>query len=338
MKAYHIILAFLLCINITHAQSLTLDLADYEPGKTHTLNEADGDYTSILLKSVNPLDTYIVKYKELRKEIKPLPIGSWPQERFATAGKCTDLLHSAMSFLNSEEFTEEEWGKERLPEINNILEKEGCQSGVQDSLTLLVQSSSRFYPLEKPIRDIVGIDVHITITRGAGAKKVKWDFIIEGDPVGKWFVHYGFGAITPLNDFGTYHTQAIPDTNMFRITSDEERGLNIQYLPSIMFSFVPHQKRGARSLWSFTGGLGANADDIAVILGGSWFFYQNLGVTFHLVGKNQSILNGKYKEDGTSTVSENLDFDQLHDDKFKIYAGVSLTLRLDGNPFKQDSE
>lgn len=57
-----------------------------------------------------------------------------------------------------------------------------------------------------------------------------------------------------------------------------------------------------------------------------------MGVTFHLVGKNQSILNGRYKADGSSTVSVTLDFDQLHDDKFKIYAGISLTIRLDRNP------
>lgn len=85
---------------------------------------------------------------------------------------------------------------------------------------------------------------------------------------------------------------------------------------------------------SITGGLGANDDEIAALFGLTFMFWQNLGLNAHVIGKNQKVLNGRYNEG--DIISENLDFDQLHESRFNLHWGLSVSYRFKNNPFSKD--
>lgn len=330
----------LIIVQVSHSQTLKIDLGEYETNETHSLNYESSLINDILLESINPTGKlkYEITYEIEKVELEPI---DYDLTGYAGAGssenECdnlSQLIKKANTYAdNTNDFNEKEWKKDHLEKIREEMKKGDCSDkSLLKKANSFLKDSEYHILLDNPIKIKKGEQLILYVRRGQDAK-VYWKFIIKGDPLGKWFVHYGFGFASPLKNRGTYFSQSVPDTSLYMITKKEDRGFSMQYLPSVLFSFIPYKNYNKNFFGSLTGGVGANTDDIAVIFGGSLFFWQNLGINLHIIGKNQHVLDGKYKEDGTSTITENLDFDQLHEEKFKLHWGVSISYRFGSNPF-----
>ncbi len=106
-----------------------------------------------------------------------------------------------------------------------------------------------------------------------------------------------------------------------------------EYYPSIMFTWLNNGSTNFK--FGFSGGFGYNLDNsISVFTGGSIIYNHNITITAGLAFHNQKELSSKYKEE--DVITENLDFDQLHTDFIAINPFISISLRLDRNPFKRE--
>lgn len=319
-------------------QILTIDLAGYDPEKSsHKLNYDHSAVDAIQLKSVRPETVYTISYEVKKLEPEPIDYVAPAFRPPSGCDKLLTLLNEALMYATASDFAEKKWKSEHLDKIKAELKKGDCNDEAQVSRANgLLEQTNVFQSLNEQIKIERGEQLIIYVSRDND--KVLWKFIIDGAPVGKWLAHYGFGVASSLNQRGTYFCEATDNPEEFIVSKKEGRGLEIEYLPSILFSFIPYDGYNKQFVWSLTGGLGANKEDIAVLFGLSTFFWHNLGINLHLVGKSQHVLDGKYKEDGTSKVTEFLDFNQLHEEKFSLYGGFTISFRFESNPFTKAAE
>ena len=118
----------------------------------------------------------------------------------------------------------------------------------------------------------------------------------------------------------------------FAIIQDPTEKRKWDYIPTIMFTYLDNIGESPRFFWGISGGLGFDLKAPSVFLGLSFIYHKNLVLTTGGVMHQQKNLKGKYKLG--EIVFEPLDDDQLHQKIYKPNWFVSLSFRLDKNPFK----
>lgn len=355
MKLIKILSTFLLLVIQVSAfgQILKLDLAKYQPGKEHKLDYDNAGIEEIILSNIHPkIDEdesvnkeYIYRFNY---EIVTIPLETLPlskinhdSQKVTLSKKCEKfkkIIDSAFIYLENPEFNEIDWKNKYLDKLRKYLDKNDCNDLTLKEAEALINKSIKIESLAKPIKIKRGQQLKIFVSRGTSSKTV-WEFVIDGGEVGKWFVHYGYGIVSPFkNHGGHFFTQQNENLDDYTVVKMEERGRSARFLPSIMYSFIPYKSYNKNFSFSLTGGLGANSDDIAVLFGISMFFWENLGVNLYVAGINQSVLKGRYKKDGSSIVKENLDFDALHQEEFRPHYGFSVSFRFSDNPFNENKD
>lgn len=171
--------------------------------------------------------------------------------------------------------------------------------------------------------------VEVTQVKENGCEKKEWKFVITTGDRGEWRTTYGF-TFVPERDREYFSRQLEDDPEKFEIVREQDRG-DFDFLPSVLFTWLPAS--GRLEDWDFglTAGLGANTESIAVLLGVSGMYNENLTLTAGLAMHEQSRLEGNFNEG--QIIAENLDGNALTEDVYEptFYFGISL--RLDANPF-----
>ncbi len=145
---------------------------------------------------------------------------------------------------------------------------------------------------------------------------------------GKWQTTFGFNFVKLNNE--TFFSK--PTENEFYEITRSNTEREWDYYPSIMFTWIKNNQNEFKI--GISGGFGYDLESsISIFTGGSIIYNQNIIITAGLAFHNQQKLSSKYKE--SDIILEELDFDQLHSDFIAINPFISISLRLDKNPFKK---
>lgn len=157
-------------------------------------------------------------------------------------------------------------------------------------------------------------------------------YVYKTEKRGEWITTFGFNFIYLTNN-NTYFSEANSD-GTFSIKEGQNKEKFV-YQPSLMFTWVNKNNWGKSGNWKngLSGGIGYNfKSSLSVFVGGSVLYNENITLTLGLAIHNQKRLSSKYMEG--DIINENLDFDQLHSDYIRVNPFISLSFRLDKNPFK----
>lgn len=202
---------------------------------------------------------------------------------------------------------------------------------VEDDKGVILPKSAPFKKLEFNLRN--GEQAIVTIQEfdleGKKTKEITRKYITK--PRGKWQTTFGFNMVWINAD--TYFSQQQED-DTFTI-SPSNRDQSLEFHPTIMFTWLGFGKEEKEIKdWNIGGSAGLGYDlenSFSVFTGLSFVYNQNITFTLGAAFINQEELNGQYE--GGETITENLDFDQLHKDFLRVRPFVSISLRLDKSPF-----
>ncbi|MCD4682364.1 MAG: hypothetical protein K8R86_03690, partial [Bacteroidales bacterium] len=163
-------------------------------------------------------------------------------------------------------------------------------------------------------------------------KRDNFEWVFEfGNEPSRWHISYGFGFTPKTLEPSTYFLQEV-DSSSYSITKkNNPSGGDLRFLPTIHANYIfTNQEKKMQA--GITAGLGANTENIAVSLGLSSFINYNIGITIGVAVYSMDKLNSNYNE--SDIISENLEFDQIHEKVFRPNLFFSLNLRLGKNPFE----
>ncbi|MDP3717541.1 MAG: hypothetical protein Q8T13_07245 [Acidobacteriota bacterium] len=175
-----------------------------------------------------------------------------------------------------------------------------------------------------------GEEVEIRLWRDATAESqpaAQWTLVLTGPARGQWVTTYGFSFAK--NGDERYYAKSV-ENGQFSIA--EEREIDSATLvPSIFFTW--QSRKNELKNWSIgpTVGLGVTDASPAVFAGLGIAFNRNIGLVLGGSMLKETRLAGQYTKD--QVISEALTPDQLHTKVWRPVLSVSVTLRLDGNPF-----
>jgi hypothetical protein len=109
-----------------------------------------------------------------------------------------------------------------------------------------------------------------------------------------------------------------------------------EYYPTLMFTWLPNKyfKKNKNFHLGLSGGIGYDFDtSLSVFIGPSIVYNENITISIGGAFHNQDRLLSQYS-DG-QIIAENLTFDQLHEAYIRFNPYVSISFRLDNNPFKK---
>lgn len=183
----------------------------------------------------------------------------------------------------------------------------------------------------------ISIEVYdITVVSGirTATKSKTFEYEYKTRARGQWRTTFGFNFIYNTNQDTYYSKDNGNDT--YAITEGTNRK-KFDYHPTLMFTWLPNSYiRGNRN-WQFglSGGIGYDFDkSLSVFVGPSIIYNENITISFGGAFHNQQRLLSQYTNN--QEISENLTFDQLHEAYIRFNPFVSISFRLDKNPFKAE--
>lgn len=157
-------------------------------------------------------------------------------------------------------------------------------------------------------------------------KEKEYKYTYQTRRKGSWQSTFGFNFIR-LSNTDTYFSKTEDDNYVVTKGTNQNQ---YDFHPSIMFTWL--QNNGKEFRIGGSGGLGFDLEkSISVFLGMSLCYNQNITLTIGMAFHNQKRLNSQYREGDTLT--ESLDFDQLHKDYMRLNPFISISFRLDKSPF-----
>nr|WP_321227628.1 hypothetical protein [uncultured Psychroserpens sp.] len=179
------------------------------------------------------------------------------------------------------------------------------------------------------VYDITTVGVVRTAT-----KTKTFEYKYETRARGQWRTTFGFNFIYNTNQ-DTYFSKENED-NTYNITEGTNRK-KFDYHPTLMFTWLPNNYiRGNRN-WQYglSGGIGYDFDSsLSVFVGPSIIYNENITISIGGAFHNQKRLLSQYTNN--QVINENLTFDQLHEAYIRFNPFVSISFRLDKNPFKAE--
>ncbi|MBK6544754.1 MAG: hypothetical protein IPG12_05730 [Saprospiraceae bacterium] len=171
----------------------------------------------------------------------------------------------------------------------------------------------------------------IIIETDASGKKKTWNYKYKTPTKGKWITTFGYSAIVDILKKRTYYLEGT--NSIFTIRKDRSPEY-IYYTPSVMFTWVG--TKYDRYTFSWTAGLGLDFSNPTLFIGGGVRYYENIGLDIGVSLHRKKFLNGSYKED--QELKEFISDEALHKLKYIFNPFLSLSLRLDKNPFTKTVE
>lgn len=133
---------------------------------------------------------------------------------------------------------------------------------------------------------------------GCDKNERSWTFVLTTGPRGEWRTTYGF-TFVPDGDRKYFSRQLSDDPEKFEIVREAERE-DFDFLPSVLFTWLPAKHRLRDWSHGPTGGLGADTESISVLAGYSFVYNENLAFTVGLAMHEQTRLEGNFNEGNVS--------------------------------------
>ncbi|MBK9222325.1 MAG: hypothetical protein IPO16_09405 [Saprospiraceae bacterium] len=171
----------------------------------------------------------------------------------------------------------------------------------------------------------------IIIETDASGKKKTWNYKYKTPTKGKWITTFGYSAIVDILKKRTYYLEGT--NSIFTIRKDRSPEY-IYYTPSVMFTWVG--TKYDRYTLSWTAGLGLDFSNPTLFIGAGVRYYENIGIDLGFALHRKKFLNGSYTED--QELKEFISDEALHKLKYIFNPFLSLSLRLDKNPFTKTVE
>jgi len=168
-------------------------------------------------------------------------------------------------------------------------------------------------------------------TKKKEIKTTTFEYIYNTPKRGEWRTTFGFNFIYKIKQ-NTYFSNA-NDDGSYTITEGSNKD-KLDFHPTLMFTWLSNKHLDKKDNWHFglSGGLGYDFDEsLSVFAGPSFIYNENITLTFGIAFHNQKRLSSNYSKG--DIINENLTFDQLHTDYIRVNPFISLSFRLDRNPF-----
>jgi hypothetical protein len=157
------------------------------------------------------------------------------------------------------------------------------------------------------------------------------NYIYKTKPRGEWRTTFGFNFIYKIKQ-DTYYSD-MNEGGTYTIAEGSNRD-KLDFHPTLMFTWLSNKHLDKNDDWhvGLSGGLGYNFNEsLSVFAGPSFIYNENITLTLGIAFHNQKRLSSNYSSG--DIINENLNFDQLHTDYIRVNPFISLSFRLDKNPF-----
>ena len=309
-----------------------LDLASLDPGSTQTVPARPGDefQFTVINRVAKPEVTYLVTIERDFVPIDALTLagfrGASPPpppvasaERAALRPDCPEIEAAARKALRSA--ADEKAVRTAMATLRSKTPSD-CMSVVDAAIQQLTTQAVEGGPYDVQSGELL----RVTVTRSDNGDT--WIWVFTTGNRGEWRMTYGFTFVPNEDDRFVTRPQA---NSKFKIVSQEDHK-NLDFVPSVLFTWLLGKKRAQDWVFSWTVGLGWDLEQLVVFVGPSWTYNENVNLTFGLAIHQQTRLLGRYSEDGDSSiVGEALDADQLTESTFGPNAYVGVGFRFDSD-------
>jgi hypothetical protein len=239
------------------------------------------------------------------------------------------------------EVDEPKVGDKKNADIVALRALEGCSSvtkikklfdgKVSEAIAVLKSKGNELYPMcDGYISSVISDSIiYIKFQTSPGLKTsievtyngIGHTTVVETKPI-EWVTHVGFTfAQNKNNKFYSKERAAAGDAPAFYEVSQQERRSNLDYGATVLFTYP--MKTYKTIQFGPTAGLASDANTIAVVIGGSIIFNQNIVITLGLESKQFDDLNGMYKE-GQNIGDKAIDSSSLNEKQFKVAPMISI--------------
>lgn len=296
------------------------NLATTAPGSTRNLRVKPGEYDLTILNRL-PGKVYSIEVA-----VDFIPIAALTLQGFrdveSTPAKGAPMAAPIASNCDSiidRVFTASD--ESDLPKLLSEADSSGC-----DEVRPLTMESLGSYELT------AGQLLTVKIARDDKA----WTWIYTTGDRGEWRTTYGFTFVP--NEDRKYVTRPGTGMNMgkFEIFEQKDRE-ELDFVPSVLFNWLPANQRGEDWISGFTGGLGWDLEKPVVFAGWSWMYNENFNLTFGVAVHQQTRLLGQYDKGGV--VGEALESDQLVETTYgaNFYVGMGFRFDRNNDPFARSA-
>ena len=201
---------------------------------------------------------------------------------------------------------------------------------IRDVTTLVVEDTFALEPNQRLV---------VEVSRPGEERPAEWRYVFRTEPRGEWRTSYGFTFLPRA--YPRYFTEQVEDDpTKFVVT--EERGTggrdpltNYDFVPSILFTWLPSSARYRNWHSGLTAGLGYDLDEVTVFGGFSTTYNENVTLVAGLAIHEQPRLNPQF--DVGEVLTEDLDAEALHVNRYGPNVFFGISFRFGSNPFRGGS-
>ncbi|HEX2202360.1 MAG TPA: hypothetical protein VHG91_03640 [Longimicrobium sp.] len=193
------------------------------------------------------------------------------------------------------------------------------------------------YDVEGVYQVRAGEQLVVEVTRPGDDGPAEWRFVFASEPRGEWRLGYGFTFLPRV--YPQYYTEQ-SDTNPSQFIIRKESGskrrdltTNYDFIPSLLFTWLPSAGRYRDWNWGLTGGLGYDLTQTALFAGIAGTYNENITLTAGLAIHEQPRLAPQFTPG--EVLKEDLDAAALHEDRYGPNVFFGLSFRLDRTPFSR---
>jgi hypothetical protein len=300
------------------ANEKEIDLALIPSGTVATRPGRPGDEVTFTLKNVVPNKVYQTTIERELVPIAVLPIFAPADAPASAAPGAPDCQLLEIDFKKSLlTFSDETDVGSAISAVWKDPRAKQCDRAGKERLErLILELTTKSVDGTYDLR--AGELLRVTIERQDDAAK-KWTYVLSTGDRGAWGISYGF-TFVPNEDEEFFSKQ---QGEGFVITRESNRE-DLDFAPSVMFSWLPYNQRAKTWANGFTTGLGFDLDDPVLFAGWGLTYAENVTLTAGLIIHSQSRLAGRFNEG--DIINENLESSQLLEETFapNIYFGVAF--------------
>lgn len=173
----------------------------------------------------------------------------------------------------------------------------------------------------------------VEVTRPGETRPAQWRFVFATEPRGEWRAGYGFTFIPRV--YPQYYTEQVEDDpTKFEIRREGRAGdflTSYDFIPSILFTWLPSAARYRNWSGGLTAGLGSDLDEVALFGGLAGTFNENVTLAAGLTIHEQPRLASQFSRG--QIITEDLDSEVLHENRFGPNLFFGISFRFGRNPF-----
>jgi hypothetical protein len=306
------------------AQDFVVDLGQHDPGKTDQIAVPAGTTGAVRITSRLPARQYTVTTRIRVIPVAPLVKPGSGAEALGTdlcvQADTAKLVERALGALQSE--------KDIDPKIEQFRkDAAACPTDPGGVLAIVNAQVRRLTTQElRQVTIRAGEELEVRVLRDDNQL---WTVVFSGGPRGTWHTLYGF-MFTPNFDKAYF---SVPEGSQFRITEQFTSKADLNFIPSVFWSWMPASRENKTLNSSWTAGLGFDQAKPAVFGGGSFSVNHNIALVLGVVAQRQKRLNTNYDPKKLPLVPASLTPEQLSREAFRANVFLGIAFRFGTSPF-----